>query len=807
MQQATCYLTVQEFRAVVRSGWTALLVLLASLVEPALVAAQATSFPGTTGDFTESIRPIFVRHCLRCHGLGQQKGGLRLDHRDAALRGGKSGPLLVPGKSKDSLLIKRLTAEDADQRMPAQTDALLPHEIDSIRRWIDQGAIWSQAEVNTVPSPFAHWSFQPIRAPKPPDLRRPGWVRDPIDTFILARLERLRVTPSAEADRPTLIRRLSLDLTGLPPTPAEVRDFVDDTRPDAYERLVDRLLASPHFGERWAGHWLDLARYGDSDGYEQDDPRPYAYRWRDWVIQAINADMPFDQFTIEQLAGDLLPGATAAQILATGFHRNAPTNREGGIDEEEARVQTIVDRVNTTGTVWLGLTVGCAECHSHKFDPLTHSEYYQLFAFFNDAVDEINIPGTPTRADLEQQTKAVKAYEERLNSFRARLKKAAPAEVPRIQQFLKRLEKTGPPRLEVRLAVFGNASKRRQTYVHLGGDYRKRALQVAPAAPAVLPKLVSRHREGEPPDRLDLARWLVSPSHPLTARVEANRIWQYLFGVGIVATPDDFGTQGEPPSHPDLLDHLASRLIQSGWSRKALVRAIVCSSTYRQESAHRTDLGAIDPHNRLVHHQNRFRLEAEIVRDVTFATAGLLDQTIGGPGVRPAVPESFQNFAYRFRWTTDPPSVAYRRGMYIFYQRNMVFPMLRTFDRSDTNLTCVWRERSNTPLQALTLLNDPQFMDAYRALGLQLLRAPDRTVGERIGDLFIRCLGRKPSAEEQRVLVELFERWREHYRKNPESATALAATARDANASQAEIAAAIGVVRVMMNTDKFHSRE
>jgi hypothetical protein len=274
-----------------------------------------------------------------------------------------------------------------------------------------------------------------------------------------------------------------------------------------------------------------------------------------------------------------------------------------------------------------------------------------------------------------------------------------------------------------------------------------------------------------------------------------------------VATPDDFGTQGEPPSHPDLLDHLATRLIESGWSRKALVRAIVCSATYRQESAHRTDLDAIDPNNRFVHRQNRFRPEAEIVRDVTFATAGLLDQMIGGPGARPAVPESFQAFAYRFRWTADAPSAAYRRGMYIFYQRNMVFPMLRTFDRSDTNLTCVRRERSNTPLQALTLLNDPQFMEAYRALGLWLLRVPDRTMGERIDDLYLRCLGRKPLAQEQGVLVDLFETLREHYRKDPESATTLTAAARDLNAPREDIAAAIGVVRVLMNTDRFHSRE
>jgi hypothetical protein len=652
-----------------------------------------------------------------------------------------------------------------------------------------------------------HWSFQPIRAPKPPSVRQRAWIRDPIDAFILARLEQERVKPSPEADRPTLIRRLTLDLTGLPPTPAEVRDFCKDTRPDAYERLVDRLLASPHFGERWAGHWLDLARYGDSDGYEQDDARPYAYRWRDWVIRAINADMPFDQFTIEQLAGDLLPNASHSQILATGFHRNAPTNREGGIDKEEARVQTIVDRVNTTGTVWLGLTVGCAECHAHKFDPLPQSEYYQLFAFFNDLVDERDVATTPTPTDILQHEQAVKAYQERVSALRARLEAAPAEERSRIEQQLRRLERTGPPRLATQLAVFGPAAKPRQTHVHLGGDYQKRGARVAPEVPAVLPRLVARRADEVPPDRVDLARWLVDPKNPLTARVEANRIWQYLFGAGLVTTPDDFGSQGEPPSHPDLLDYLATRLMQSGWSRKALVRAIVCSAAYRQDSTHRADVEALDPHNCWVHRQNRFRLEAEIVRDLTLATAGLLDRTIGGAGVRPLVPESFQSFAYRFRWTADAPPAPYRRGMYIFFQRNMVFPMLRTFDRSDTNLTCVRRERSNTPLQALTLLNDPQFLEAYRTLGLQLASFPGRTMEERIDELLLRCLARKPSAREQQVLRELVERLREHYRGSPEAAQALVGTAPGPDVPREELAAYIGLVRVVMNTDRFVSRE
>jgi hypothetical protein len=809
MRQATSRLPVRKAWAGVRAGWVALAVLVTALpgegaaAEPA--AAPAAEKPV---DFAESIRPIFARRCIRCHGADRQKGGLRVDRKDAALQGGESGALLVPGNSKGSLLIRRLTAEEADRRMPAQADPLPPGEIDLIRRWIDQGAPWPQAEAKgPAVTASDHWSFRPIRAPEPPRVRRAAWVRDPIDRFVLARLEEHRVGPSPEADRPTLLRRLSLDLTGLPPTPAEVKDFVGDSRSDAYERLVDRLLASPHFGERWGGHWLDLARYADSDGYEQDDPRPYAYRWRDWVIGAVNADMPFDRFTVEQLAGDLLPKASESQVLATGFHRNAPTNGEGGVDGEEARVQAVVDRVNTTGTVWLGLTVGCAECHDHKFDPLPQAEYYQLFAFFNDGVDEVNAPATPTPVDRARHVEAVEAYQERLAGLRARLKEAAPEDRPMIERSLKALEKKGPPRFDVRVAVFGAAARPRQTHVHRGGDFRNLGQRVAAAGPAVLPRLVSRRGDRTPPDRLDLARWLVDPSNPLTARVEANRIWQHLFGAGIVATPDDFGTQGEPPSHPELLDHLATRLVRSGWSRKALIRAVVCSATYRQESARRADVDALDPGNRWVHRQNRFRLDAEVIRDQTLAAAGLLDRTAGGPGIRPPVPKSFKSFAYRFRWVEDPPPASYRRGVYIFFQRNMIFPMLRTFDRSDTNLTCVRRERSNTPLQALTLLNDPQFLDAYRALGLRLLRAPGRTAGQRLGDLFLTCLGREPSDEERRVLTELLDTLRKQYREAPAAAAALVCAAPGLDAPREEAAAWVGVVRVLMNTDQFTSRE
>lgn len=781
-----------------------------AFVVTALLALPGSTLGGSPPDkvvhFAESICPILVKNCVGCHGPDKQKGGLRLDRRDLALRGGQSGKVIEPGKSGESLLIKRLTADDPEERMPAQGDPLAPDEINLIKRWIDQGALWPEtADALAVAS--KHWSFQAIRAASPPPVQHRQWLRNPIDAFILAQLEKQRLDPAPEADQQTLLRRLALDLTGLPPTTAEVLDFVRDQCPDAYERQVDRLLASPHFGERWGQRWLDLARYADSDGFEQDEPRPFAYRWRDWVIRAFNADMPFDRFTVEQLAGHLLPQATPDQLLATGFHRNTPTNGEGGADKEEARHVELVDRVSTTGTVWLGLTIGCAECHSHKFDPISTTEFYRLFAFFNDEVAEVGIKGAPTAADAAQNKREVEAYNQRLVELRQRVAQATLKERERAESFLKRLEKKGRPKLEVTLAAFGVDPKPRHTRVHVSGDCRNLGAGVEPGVPAVLPRLVSRRGDKQPCDLLDLAKWLVDPANPLPARVEANRIWQHLFGAGIVFTPEDFGTQGDPPSHPELLDYLATRLVQSGWSRKALIRAIVLSSAYRQDSTGLSDAGARDPENRLVHRQNRFRLEAEIVHDLTLATAGILNPTMGGPCARPPLPDGFKTFAYKFQWTADRPPDSERRALYIFYQRNMIFPMLRTFDRSDTNLTCVRRERSNTPLQALTLLNDKEFLKAHRALGLEMARASRLSTEARIDALWFRCLGRPPERGERETVMRAFHELRRYYHESPEAALALVGKKCDCPARPEDAAAWIGISRVVMNTDNFTMRE
>jgi mono/diheme cytochrome c family protein len=755
-------------------------------------------------DFAQSILPIFNRQCVSCHGPKVQKGSLRLDSKSELLRGGDSGKVVVPRDLASSQLLTRLTTKDDDTRMPLGKAPLPQEQIDLIRRWIEQGAPGEDLASGAA-TRSGHWSFRPIQRPEVPPVQTPAWVRNPIDHFILARLEKEGMAPSPEADRYTLLRRLSLDLTGLPPAPDAIAAFVTDPRPDAYERLVDRLLASPHFGEQFGNHWLDLARYGDSDGFEQDAQRPHAYRWRDWVIAAINADMPFDQFTIEQLAGDLLPEATPQQLLATGFHRNTPTNKEGGIDKEEARVRTLVDRVSTTGTVWLGLTVGCAECHSHKFDPLRQTEFYQLYAFFNDAVDEADVPLPPTPADLRQYESDKAAYAQRLQSLRDQIARAKPEQREGLERVLSRMQRRAPTPPQPVLAVFRPAAKTRQTHVHKGGDYRQQGAHVDPDTPAVLPSLRARNAPHQQADRLDLARWLVDPANPLTARVEANRLWQYLFGAGMVTTPDDFGAQGDPPTHPQLLDHLAARLISQGWSRKALIRYLVTSSTYRQASQHRPELETIDPTNRWLARQNRFRLSAEIVRDVYLETAGLLNHRIGGTGIRPEIPPGFDEFGYRFNWTADLAPERYRRGMYIFFQRNMVFPMLRTFDRSDSNTTCVRRERSNTPLQALTQLNDPEFVHAAAALGRRILREAPATPEARLSLAFGLCYGRPAAGHERTLVAQLWQEFAEHFRQHVPAK--LVGASDGLAAPQAETAAWIAVARILMNTDEFITRQ
>jgi mono/diheme cytochrome c family protein len=730
-------------------------------------------------DFAQQVRPILEKHCYACHGPEKRKGGLRLDLRDAALAGGDSGPILVPGHPAESLLIEKVTAADPAEAMPPEGDRLTDDEIGRLRSWIDAGAVWPIEEDSTGTSQPSHWSFVAPRRPELPPVRGADWVRNPVDRFVLARLERENVQPSPEADRRTLIRRLSLDLLGLLPAPEDVDAFVHDSSPVAYEKLVDRLLASPHFGERWGRHWLDLARYADSDGYEKDSPRPFAYRYRDWLIDAINRDMPFDRFTIEQLAGDLLPGATIDQRIATGFHRNTLTNKEGGVDQEEFRVAAVIDRTNTTGTVWLGLTIGCAQCHSHKYDPITQREYYGLFAFFNNG-RELDLP-TPGPGEQE-------AYLDELARFDA-------GEITKLPT---------PPALKAPILV--EMSPPRTTRLLVRGDFLRPGDEVRAGTPAILPPIRS---EGEAPSRLELARWLVDPANPLPARVEMNRVWSHLFGRPLVATVDDYGTRGQPPSHPALLDWLATELVQQGWSRKAMIQLIVTSAAYRQSSAVRPELLDRDPSNGWLSRQNRFRPEAEVVRDLFLSAAGLLTPRIGGPSVRPPQPPGISELTYAnsAKWVESTGPDRFRRGVYTWFQRTSPYPTLTTFDAPDANVCAARRERSNTPLQALTLLNDRAFVECARGLARRVNDGHSSDDAGRVSRMFETALSRPPTADECSVLLGLLANLREECRREPERAARLAGVADSANVDVADAAAWVALARTVLNLDEFVTRE
>lgn len=711
-----------------------------------LIVPGTPAPPFPAAEFATKVRPLLATQCFDCHGPNQQEGGLRLDVRRRAFAGGDTGVAITPGSSRDSELLARVVSTDAAHRMPQGSDPLSVDKVTLLRRWIEGGAPWPD-DLAGKEDLSDHWSFRPIERPPVPAVRHRAWIRNPIDAFVLDRLERASLAPSPEADRRTLLRRLRLDLTGLPPSAEEIHDFVEDDHPDAYERVVDRFLASPQFGERWAKHWLDLARFAESDGYENDNPRPHAWRYRNWVIDAINDDLPFDEFTHQQLAGDLLPEAGAGQRIATAFHRNTLYNSAGGADKEEFRTRAVKDRASSTAAIWMGLTLNCSECHSHKYDPIAHREFYQFYAYFNDAEDasEDNVP-------------VVKATQ-------------------------------------------------REARVHKRGNFLDLGPRVDPGVPGFLPPSVPRASRG---DRLDLARWLTSANHPLTARVAVNHLWQHLFGAGLVSTPENFGRKGEPPSHPELLDWLACEFmgqpavadnhstthtttpaaVPSGrraWSRKALIRQIVLSATYRQSSVHREEPPAADPDNRLLWRQNRFRVEAETVRDLALTASGLIDATVGGPSVQPSMPRGLGKLGeLKGERFVEPHGNPHRRGLYVHMQRTFPYPMFAAFDAPDGNQCTMSRDRSTTPMQALTLLNEPALDECARSLGKRLMQASnDRDA--RIATAFEQCLSRPPTPSEFEVIRTLI------------------VSLSNAGASETDIWH--GVARTLLNLDEFITRE
>jgi len=745
--------------------------LLGSLLALMPGVGRAADSPGGV-DFARDVYPILLRSCVECHGPSKQKGKLRLDSRDAVLRGGRSGPAVVPGKAEQSEVYRRiaLARGDADV-MPDRGEPLPAVQVALIRQWIDQGAAWPD-NVQAA----RHWAYaKPIR-PVLPALADARWPRQPIDHFILARLEKEGLRPSPEADRATLIRRLTLDLIGLPPAPSEVDAFLADQSPDAYEKLVDRLLAAAPFGERWARPWLDLARYADSHGFQRDDLRDL-WAYRDWVVRALNADMPFDRFTVDQIAGDLLPNATDEQRIATGFHRCVPTNVEAGSEPEETRVNQVIDRVNTTAAVWLGTTLECAQCHDHKYDPFSQKDYYQLFAFFNGTAleaDRTN-PKVPSSIKFFGPTMTLPATDKQ--------------------------PERGKPAKPPTTLVMQELPQSRPTSVFIRGDYRQAGAAVRPGTPAVL------HRLPDGADnRLTLARWLVDRDNPLTARVQVNRLWAELFGRGIVGTVEDFGIRGDRPTHPELLDWLAVQLVEDGWSVKKLLRTIVTSATYRQSSRITPELLARDDQNKLYARGPRFRMDAEMIRDNALAVAGLLSLKQGGPPIRPYQPEGLwaKVGGDKVEYIVSPGADRFRRGLYVVWKRASPYPSFVNFDATARLACTVKRSRSNTPLQALTLLNDPVYVEAALTLARRVLtERPDSSAEDRLGLAVRLCLAREPREAETRVLRQLLERQRQAALANPAAVKLLVGTfPLPADCIPAELAAWYAVATALLNLDE-----
>lgn len=1019
---------------------------------PALIPfawVLATGVPRALGaevpvDFVREIEPILIKRCSECHGPDKQKADLRLDTRAWAIKPAKSGKFaLVPGKADESELLKRVVATDPDDLMPPKEPRLTPAEVSSLRRWIAEGAVWPELD------PLAHWSFRAPVRPTPPDVSGAGAaVRNDIDRFVIARLQKEGLSLRPEEDRAMLLRRVSLDLTGLPPTRAEVEAFLRDSSPESYEKAVDRLLASPHYGEHMARGWLDLARYADSNGYQVDLARSI-WPYRDWVIHAFNSNQRFDQFTIDQLAGDLVPNPTLEQRIATGFNRNTKLNDEGGGDAEEYRTKAVKDRVATLGTAWLGLTLNCAECHTHKYDPISHDEYYRMYAFFNNTADGGNYSPAPAvdvpAPDLSQTTGFVQsrlsetrrelaAVEAKIVAEQSRWEKtvakkgdvwrtlalknpsstggsgytnladgsllgvgvnpiydtitveadtdltgitavllevlpdpslpkngpgrwgqtgnfildefgfaAAPKSGPapantnlvfsaatadweqqyyRAEHAVDRNPKTGwaiGPRFgerhflvatlkdpagfkggsrlsfrfdhyhgnshcigrfrisvttekdpeslwplagEVREAVAVKASARsaeqtkllaeahrassdtvrylereiirltqkekqlasrkfssmvmqergepkpRTSYVHLRGDFLTRGNEVTAGVPAVFNRLPAN----QPANRLALAQWLVDPANPLTARVTVNRFWERCFGTGLVKTSEDFGRQGEPPSHPELLDWLATEFIRTGWDVKAMQKLIVMSAAYRQNSAADAVRLEKDFYNRLISRGPRFRMDAEMIRDNALVVSGLLNPKLGGPSVHPVqVANLWKEIGFlrpeigMDEWPVSEGPDLYRRAVYTFWRRVCTYPTFATFDAPSREVCVARRPRTNTPLQALAALNEPTLLEASRVFAQRILAEGGKDDAARVDFAFRTCLGRSPAPAERARLLAFVNQQLKSFARDAEAARQfidVGSAPRPADADPRRLASWMMLANVLFNLDE-----
>ncbi len=790
--------------------------------------------------FNTHIQPLLSENCYLCHGpdSGSRKADLRLDRAEFAFRPMKSGqPAITKGQAASSEVIRRMRHKDPKEVMPPPQSRKVVSERDIalIEKWINQGAAYEE-----------HWSFIPPKRPAVPDVLDSAWPKSPIDRFILARLEKDNLAPAPAADKAALLRRVTLDLTGLPPTPEAVDAFVADTRPEAYEKAVDGLLASPAYGEHQARYWLDAARYADTHGIHIDNYRSI-WPYRDWVINAFNANQRYDQFSLEQLAGDLLPNPTLEQQIATGFHRCLATTGEGGAIAEEYLATYAKDRVSTTSTVWLGLTTGCAACHDHKFDPISQKDFYQLSAFFRNnpmsALDGNSADHAPNlKVPTPQDTARWRELNALLPAKQQALKDAektqaeqpkppppavtdpspqadpgsninnapSPVEVLRREIAALQAEAEAIHKRGVTTLVMKENPEEPSAFILNRGDYTQKKDKVGADVPAVFGVRIAK---ADPKNRLGLARWLIHPDHPLTARVTVNRYWQQVFGTGLVASSEDFGVMGERPVHPELLDWLALEFRDSGWDVKNLLKLLVTSAAYRQSGVTTPAKLEHDPTNRLLSRGPRQRLDGEMIRDQALFVSGLLVNRLGGPSVKSYQPDGvWESVAMKesntSKYVRDSGDALYRRSLYTFWKRSAPHPALDAFGTPSRENCTVRRERTNTPLQALVTLNDIQFVEAARVLAERVLKQK-ATDAERFDWLYRLVLARPPKPAELPVLTADLTDFRTTFGKSQDAAKKLVGygeRAPDASLAVAELAAWTLVASEALNLDEALNR-
>jgi hypothetical protein len=725
------------------------------------------------------IRPILSDKCYACHGpdANKREASLRLDIAEEAYKALKEHPrahALVPGKPELSELFLRVSSTDTSYRMPPASSnlpALNPEEIELIRKWIEQGAKYEK-----------HWAFvAPVKAPLP-KVKQEQWPKNEIDYFVLHKMEEKGLEPNEEADKAKLLRRICFDITGLPPTPGMIDSFLSNSAPDAYERMIDTLLQKPSFGERMAIPWLDAARYADSHGYQDDNYRSQ-WPWRDWVIHAFNENLPYDKFVTWQLAGDLIPNATKEQILATGFNRDHKITEEGGVIDEEYRVEYVVDRTNTLGTALLGMTIQCARCHDHKYDPISQKDFYRLSAFFN-SIKEVGIESTVGGHETFAKNPRMDITQEDLQG---------------VLSFMNKSDTQG-----LQVSVMKDLDTARKTYVLSRGVYDQHADQVFPSTPASIMSFA----DTLPKNRLGLAEWLFDPRNPLTARVFVNRVWQEIFGRGIVKSPGDFGMQGDLPVNPKLLDWLAVDFRENGWNIKRLIKQICMSATYRQSSVITPEKKKVDPENIYLSHAPRVRINAEMVRDLVLASSGLLNRTIGGPSVKPYQPPGLWELATSGRgllatYRQDHGDLLYRRGMYTFIKRTVPPPSMMIFDASNRDQCEVNRARTNTPLQALIMMNDPTVLESSRAMA-DLLIQEKKTPEAAVTEAFMRIINRHPDKNEADLLVQYLKEQKDYFSNHPEDVKKITKVGeyKAKTAPSPDLAATMQMIQVIYNMDE-----